>query len=271
MKKFGFTLAEVLITLGIIGVIAALTTPALVKNSGTAKIGPSLAKFVNTVETGAEQMMYKEKLRQLGASNLLSLANYIIMTPTDSYEFQGGDGTKKSLAGIVNKYETYMNGVENYSPGYCSDHFEYPESLNCHSIMVGLVMNESSRTLMEQRIENLKNNGAVYQLKDGSIMVIIPAKKDEIHVGAYRGVIAEVIVDIDGKKGTNEVGKDVYGFLLDRTGILIPAGSNAHKTINQSGDYFIKNYKENCSISSADLDENFACTGKIADNGYNAD
>jgi prepilin-type N-terminal cleavage/methylation domain-containing protein len=37
-KKFGFTLAEVLITLGIIGVVAALTAPALVKNSGTAKI-----------------------------------------------------------------------------------------------------------------------------------------------------------------------------------------------------------------------------------------
>ena len=30
MKKSGFTLAEVLITLGIIGVVAALTAPALV-------------------------------------------------------------------------------------------------------------------------------------------------------------------------------------------------------------------------------------------------
>lgn len=30
MKKFGFTLAEVLITLGIIGVVAAMTMPTLV-------------------------------------------------------------------------------------------------------------------------------------------------------------------------------------------------------------------------------------------------
>lgn len=30
MKKFGFTLAEVLITLGIIGVVAAMTIPTLV-------------------------------------------------------------------------------------------------------------------------------------------------------------------------------------------------------------------------------------------------
>ncbi len=32
MKKIGFTLAEVLITLGIIGVVAALTIPTLVNN-----------------------------------------------------------------------------------------------------------------------------------------------------------------------------------------------------------------------------------------------
>lgn len=32
MKRYGFTLAEVLITLGIIGVVAALTIPTLIQN-----------------------------------------------------------------------------------------------------------------------------------------------------------------------------------------------------------------------------------------------
>ena len=36
-NKKGFTLAEVLITLTIIGVVAALTAPALVKNTGYAR------------------------------------------------------------------------------------------------------------------------------------------------------------------------------------------------------------------------------------------
>ena len=35
MKNYGFTLAEVLITLGIIGVVAALTVPALVQNNSS--------------------------------------------------------------------------------------------------------------------------------------------------------------------------------------------------------------------------------------------
>ena len=34
-KRFGFTLAEVLITLGIIGVVAAMTIPTLIANTQT--------------------------------------------------------------------------------------------------------------------------------------------------------------------------------------------------------------------------------------------
>ena len=44
MKKQGFTLAEVLITLGIVGVIAAIAMPAFNTNMQSAKIGPQLAK-----------------------------------------------------------------------------------------------------------------------------------------------------------------------------------------------------------------------------------
>ena len=54
MSLKGFTLAEVLITLGIIGVVAALTTPAIVRNSENAKIGPTLAKMASTIETAIQ-------------------------------------------------------------------------------------------------------------------------------------------------------------------------------------------------------------------------
>ena len=37
-KRFGFTLAEVLITLGIIGVVAAMTIPTLISNTNGAKL-----------------------------------------------------------------------------------------------------------------------------------------------------------------------------------------------------------------------------------------
>ena len=53
MKKFGFTLAEVLVTIGIIGIIAALTMPTFTQNTQKAKIGPKLAKARAVFEQAA--------------------------------------------------------------------------------------------------------------------------------------------------------------------------------------------------------------------------
>lgn len=55
MKKLnsGFTLAEVLITLGIIGVVAAIVLPAVMSNYQYKSVGVKLAKFVSTVEGSA--------------------------------------------------------------------------------------------------------------------------------------------------------------------------------------------------------------------------
>lgn len=48
-KKFGFTLAEVLITLGIIGVVAAMTIPTLIANTNAAKFRSQFKKAVSTL------------------------------------------------------------------------------------------------------------------------------------------------------------------------------------------------------------------------------
>ena len=48
-RKFGFTLAEVLITLGIIGVLAAMTMPALIQKHNTLTIETRLEKFYSVI------------------------------------------------------------------------------------------------------------------------------------------------------------------------------------------------------------------------------
>ena len=49
-KTYGFTLAEVLITLGIIGVVASLTMPALIQNSKKTETSARLKKFYSLME-----------------------------------------------------------------------------------------------------------------------------------------------------------------------------------------------------------------------------
>ena len=49
-RKFGFTLAEVLITLGVIGIVAALTLPALITKYKEKEASARLKKFYSTMQ-----------------------------------------------------------------------------------------------------------------------------------------------------------------------------------------------------------------------------
>ncbi len=53
MKKRGFTLAEVLITLAIIGIVATMTLPALMNNSAEQQAKTGLKKAINTLTEAA--------------------------------------------------------------------------------------------------------------------------------------------------------------------------------------------------------------------------
>ncbi len=52
-KRFGFTLAEVLITLGIIGVVAAMTIPTLIANTNSAKFRSQYKKTLSSLNQAA--------------------------------------------------------------------------------------------------------------------------------------------------------------------------------------------------------------------------
>ena len=63
MKNKAFSLAEILIAVGMIGVISAMTMPSLMKASQHASIGAQLAKVQNAVEEAAVrvQLEYAEE------------------------------------------------------------------------------------------------------------------------------------------------------------------------------------------------------------------
>ena len=58
--KFGFTLAEVLITLGIIGVVAALTIPGLINNYKAARLKSQFLKSYSTIQQVFKRMQDDE-------------------------------------------------------------------------------------------------------------------------------------------------------------------------------------------------------------------
>lgn len=62
MKNKGFTLAEVLITLGIIGIVAALTIPTLIQNINGARYKSKFKKSVSTLSQAARTSLAKYDL-----------------------------------------------------------------------------------------------------------------------------------------------------------------------------------------------------------------
>lgn len=68
MKKTGFTLAEVLITLTIIGVIATLTLPALMNNTAEQQYKAGLKKGLNTLTIAGETNEAIEGFNYAGTS-----------------------------------------------------------------------------------------------------------------------------------------------------------------------------------------------------------
>ena len=87
MKKFGFTLSEVLISLTVIGVVSALTIPHLLKNSRSATVGPKLTKAVNIFESANQKLLFESGIDNIGLLNAYpnTLTNYINMHSTDQY------------------------------------------------------------------------------------------------------------------------------------------------------------------------------------------
>ena len=64
MKK-GFTLMEVLITVGIVGVVAAMTIPHMQSNVAKQQAGSGLMRAINTIENAFQLTMVNESIEKI--------------------------------------------------------------------------------------------------------------------------------------------------------------------------------------------------------------
>ena len=257
MKKLGFTLAEVLITLTVIGVVFVLATPAIISNVGQAKIGPTLAKFNNTFSNTMELMMQRNAIEELETNRGMLNAQIeligvnMVMVPynLNQYTFTDALGSNSQTIFTDSTLQQQFDRLKD-------------------DILQGTSGNLGIQDL-DNLARQLLTNFLGHKLSDGSEFFVVPlGTKVAISLGIYRGIVAEIIYDINGEQGPNRVGTDVFGFLLDASGVLVPAGSMAHKYIDQSGTQYITAYSEQCDLDSDNLNENFACTGQIADNNW---
>ena len=168
--KFAFTLAEVLITLGIIGIVAAMTIPTLITNYHKKQTVTKLQKAISVLNQA-----YKLSYDDVGEPSI-----------TESYNI-GSDEYFKTYWAPYIKTSLFCTSYEQ-----CGYKEAFPwHDLNNNVIRIGVVVN---------------NRRATFYTPDGFLYVIFTASGPAENLLAD----SNVFVDINGGTGPNVIGKDLF-------------------------------------------------------------
>lgn len=194
-KKFAFTLAEVLITLAIIGVVAALTIPTLVSNSIKTDTTTKLRKLYSTLSQAI-------KLSEVENGNNAS--------------WDWGDESTLTVQESFDKYwAPYLKITQ-----MCNTTAEcgYPASNK---------FNKPDGTASPTTIIDPTTRPSCI-LSDGTFLMVLP-------VDGSGTVVKTIYTDLNAGKGPNRLGRDVFVFKLNDKRGVTPQGYNSSiATINSN-------------------------------------
>ncbi|MBR1776925.1 type II secretion system protein [bacterium] len=250
MKKRGFTLAEVLITLGIIGVVAALTAPALIQDASNASIGPSLEKVVATIELTNQRILYDNNtpdLQIIYAGNANAGNQYLGNLATRIRGAAVAPGNNISFSTPPRYWDMNNMRAEDY------------DNRN------KLILSNNTAIL----ISDERGNQVNFRNFD--------ANNYPNQFGSYRGPLTTLMVDINGvNNGPNVFGRDLFSLTVDRGGAVIADGSAVFNRLfaPPGGDISLSAGAGNNADSSGSVytcNENsvrsgLGCAGSILDN-----
>lgn len=239
MRKLGFTLAEVLITVAILGVIAALTLPALNSDLQKQQWVQGLKTNYYDLQQGFERMMADQDVSDMEDTEIWM--KYVVdgkYRPIQKAEDEDEEDTENENNSNIKtdfaKYFKFNDMVidlpSNYNP------MQYDGS----ELKRGIFMSQGDALIF-----NMAN----------SALVVMTINKTE------HG-IASIVIDVNGYKGPNKVSKDIFLTYLQDDGTLRAAGVNGYWKTAPTDQCTDENFK------SSEVDTGWYCTGRIIDEGW---
>ena len=256
IKKCAFTLAEVLITLGIIGVVAAMTLPVLIQNHQKTVWVNQLKKSVSVLENGFKLMMASDEVYELSDTTAFRTIG--------SYHYSTDNNTA---------FNKFSEDVKKYFK------IAKIDFANSSGVTYKHLNNNSSDSPIPQ---------ALY-LNDGNILYIYMYPGPEVENGGYLKdcdsikqlggnlcyFMGSVLVDVNGKKGPNVYGRDLFNFVVDNNGKLYPAYGKdfalyKSQTDLSNNSFYWKN--DNCrSCMNEQAGSSNGCAARIIENSWKMD
>ena len=185
--KYGFTLAEVLITLVIVGVVAALTIPTLVNKTQNNQLAAAYKKTYGTLASATRMIISEEG------------------TP------KGDGGWASSVDNVYNLYKKHLVKAKDCGVGTGCFSSTY-DHVNGGARWLNWDGNENKRALIladgVQVLFSTVHNECDLDNKDANGSV---------------NVCERIWVDLNGEKGPNSIGRDFLEFVLKEDG-LYPSG-----------------------------------------------
>ena len=160
MKKLGLTVAEILITTTIVGLISAITIPTLVNNSQQKVLVNSLPVMITNIEKTLQNIMIKENVTDLSETNLWINSGRHLSSklPDDTIlkNFAHEIGIfYKVVGGTVNDYYKIMYTIKNAKNTIIAKYSYTPFEFKNGSV-VFIEAKNSFTTDEEKSIENTK-------------------------------------------------------------------------------------------------------------------
>ena len=266
--KAAFTLAEVLITLGIIGVVAAITMPVLISKYKNQVYVNQLKKSVSVFENGIKLIIANE-----GATDL---------SETEFGKYLEDDSLSSDA--LYNKLEPIFKKNFNVVKSYSATEVQklLPKSGNITNTedckkYVGKVssiaykVNNTSQCMADP-------SGFVFYLADGSYVDFEKVIRRPVDNSSDAKVLlAEVSLDTNGLKGPNQNGYDNFTFLLDSMGNLHPAGGivwakTAGGEANWKNYYWSSGAGYTCKVKGKNYSGyGTGCSASVIENGWKID
>jgi len=249
-QKFGFTLAEVLVTLGILGVIGALLIPQVVLNTQKNEAGVLLGNATEQISLGLKNIIQHANDQSDGLS---MFDTYDSITRADLY----GQGVARANT-LIREPNLFTNCESFFGTTPLNE-----SELANYSVKAFNSNNDAfSTAISSNRTSKFKNKNGMYYMTRSSIgLHLLPNRTPDT-------IINIVIVDVNGADAPNRTGKDIFLFGITGRGDMIPAGTPKYKT--EAGGFLgaatVPVMEEGCADNN--ITNGLSCTARVVKDGF---
>ena len=234
MKK-GFTLAEVLITLGIVGVVASMTLPTLNNNVQKQTYEAGAKKAYNVVSNAVSMYMVDQGVDDLSETplrnntdGLKAFVNTYFRVATDC----GANYSSDSNASCFSKelYSLDRSKTNNLS------------AQNCAYVVT---VSDGMAFCFENRATKSRDTGLTTPIRNLDGTTSETPIMQKVNTEASRNFPLAIEVDINGSSGPNVAGRDVFRMLVASNGQVVSPTTNCDTSTQSKRDACVTYYSNN--------------------------